>query len=77
MKDMRFLSLAIIVIAVTLIAVPAVQLYESQKPAASTAEAPPMPEQPSWQSLPRCNDALPYRRYRRLNRHPPRQRAAL
>jgi hypothetical protein len=46
MKDMRFLSLAIIVIAVTLIAVPAVQLYESQKPAASTAEAPPMPEKP-------------------------------
>ncbi|MGA2783504.1 MAG: hypothetical protein ABSF09_02255 [Candidatus Bathyarchaeia archaeon] len=47
MKDMRILSLIIIMIAVTLIAVPAIQLYEFHKPTTSTAiaGAPPMPEQ--------------------------------
>ncbi len=48
MKDTRILSLAVVLILVTLIAVPAVQLYGFQKSAApvASAAAPPMPAGP-------------------------------
>ncbi|HMK82972.1 MAG TPA: hypothetical protein VK503_04590 [Candidatus Bathyarchaeia archaeon] len=48
MKDTRILSLAVVLILVTLIAVPAVQLYGFQKSvsSAASAAAPPMPAGP-------------------------------